>query len=76
MYSLSKEQSILSRKTIFKKMPLFLLGKSLMFCNISVINKDIYLKLRVSVYYTKSNLYYKGKQYKMHYFKDYAPFST
>ena len=48
MYSLSKEQSVLSKETIqnafFQNYAPF---STLTFCNISVITEDIYLKLEV-----------------------------
>ena len=40
--------------------------KTSTFCNISVITVDIDLKLRVCVYYPKSNPYYQGRRFKMH----------
>ena len=42
--------------------------------NISVITEDIHSKLRVCVPYPKSNPYYQGRQFKMHFFQNYAPF--
>ena len=42
--------------------------KLLRFCNISVVIEDIYLKLEVCVHYAKSNPYYQGRQFKMHFF--------
>ena len=76
MCSLSKEQSMLSRKTIqnaffffffFRIMLLFRLRKTLTFCNISIITEDIYLKLGICVHCPKSNSYYQGRQFKMHF---------
>ena len=39
----------------------------LIFCDISVIDKDIYLKLGVCVQYPKSNLCFYGRQFQMHF---------
>ena len=50
-------------------------SSSLTFCNISLITEDIYLKLATCVHYPKSNLYYQGRLFKMH-FQNYAPLST
>ena len=45
-------------------------AKTVTFRNISVANEDIYLKLEVHVCvnYPKNNLYYYGRQFKMHFF--------
>ena len=51
-------------------MALFQLGKILTFCNISVITENIYLKLGVCVHYPKSNPYYQGSRFKMHFFSE------
>ena len=56
--------------------PLLDLEKTLTYCNISVINEDIYLKLGAYVHYPRSNLYNQGRQFKMHLFQNCAPFST
>ena len=40
--------------------------KLLTFCNISLTAEDIYLKLGFCVHYPKINLYYQGRQFKMH----------
>ena len=45
-------------------------------CNISVITEDIDLKFGLCVHYPKSNLYYQGRQFKMHFSQIYSPFST
>ena len=79
MCSLSKEQYMLSRETIqnaffLKNYAPFDLEKTLTFCNISVITEDIYLKHGICVHYPKSNTYYQGRQFKIHFFKNYAPF--
>ena len=52
-------------KKLFRRtMPLFQSIGTLTFCNISVFTEDIYLKLRICVYYPKSNLHYQGRQFK------------
>ena len=43
-------------------------AKTLTFCNISVINEDINLKLGLCVHYPKRNPYYQGRQIKMIFF--------
>ena len=45
---------------------------------ISVNTEDFFLNLRVSVHYSKSNAYYQGRQFKMHFFFFFqnSPFST
>ena len=54
-----------------------IMQKTLTFSNVSVITEDIYLKLAICVHYAKSNLYYQGRQFKIHFFfQNYAPFST
>ena len=50
-------------------------AKTVSFCNISVITKEIYLKLRPCVHYSKSNPYYQGRQFKMHFY-ELCPFFT
>ena len=42
--------------------------QKLAFCKISVITEDIYLKLGLCVHYQRSNPYYQGRQFKMHFF--------
>ena len=52
-------------------------AKTLTFCYISVNTKDIYLDPGVCVHYPKSNPYYQGRQFKMHFFfffQNYASF--
>ena len=51
-------------------------AKTLKFCNISVITEDVYVKLGICVHYPKSNPYDQGRQFKLHFFQNYAPFST
>ena len=52
-------------KKLFRRtMPLFQSIGTLTFCNISVFTEDIYLKLRICVYYPKSNLHCQGRQFK------------
>ena len=63
MYSLYKEQSILSMEVIqnafFSRiMPFFQLRITLTFSSISYIADDTDLKLGVCVYYSKSNPYF------------------
>ena len=41
-----------------------------LFCNISFITQDIYLKLGVCVHYPKSNPCYQGRQFKIHFFTE------
>ena len=48
--------------------------QKLTFCNITVIIEDIYLKLGVCVHYQTGNLYYQGRQFKMHFFPQLCPF--
>ena len=43
---------------------------------ISLITEAIYLKLGICAHFPKSNPYYQGKLFKMHFFFNYAPFST
>ena len=84
MCSLSKEQFIVSRETIqnaffFSELCSFFdLGKTFTFCNISVITKDIYMKLSVCIHYPKRNSCYQGRQFKMHFlfFLNLCPFPT
>ena len=52
---------------------LLLWCRNLTFYNISVITEDIYLKLEVCVHFPKSNSYYQGRQFKIH-FSELCPF--
>ena len=45
----------------------FDLEKLLTYCDISIITEDVCLKLGVGVHYPKSNPYYRGRQFKMHF---------
>ena len=58
----------------FRIMTLFYSEKNLTFCNISVITQDIFLKLGICAHCLKSNPYYQGRQLKMHFIQNYAPF--
>ena len=65
-------------KCIFSELCRFFdMQKKLTFCKISIITEDIYLKLRICVFYPKSDPYYQGRQFKiLFFFQNYAPFST
>ena len=49
-------------------------AKTLIFCYISIITEDIYLKLGVRVQSPNSNPYYQGKLFKMHFYFGILPF--
>ena len=51
-------------------------AKSMIFCNISIITEDIYLKHGEFVQYPKSNPFYQGRQFNMQFFSELCPFST
>ena len=79
MLTILKGQSILSRQFKMHFFPelchFFDLGFFDIF-NISFIAEDIELKLGLCVHYPKINPCYQGRQFEIHFFQNYAPFST